>query len=46
MNDELERIWKEVVMAQFMILSQNLLGGTEETHERLQSWWPVSGLRF
>jgi hypothetical protein len=29
-NNELERIWKGVVAAYFKVLSQNLLGGTEE----------------
>jgi hypothetical protein len=32
-NDELERIWKEVVMAEVKTLFWNLLGGTEENHE-------------
>jgi hypothetical protein len=27
---ELERIWKEAVMAQFNVLSRHLPGGTEE----------------
>jgi hypothetical protein len=40
MNDELKRIWKEAVLAQFKVLSRNLLGGTEENHEKLQ----VAGL--
>jgi hypothetical protein len=30
MNDELERIWKEAVVAWFKLLSLHLPGGTEE----------------
>jgi hypothetical protein len=37
MNNELERMWKEKVMACFEILSWHLPGGTEETHEKPQS---------
>jgi hypothetical protein len=33
MNDELERMWKEVVMACFKALSLYLLGGTKEIHK-------------
>jgi hypothetical protein len=33
MNDELERIWKEA--AYFKVLSQYLLGGTQEKHDDL-----------
>jgi hypothetical protein len=29
-NDELERMWKEVAVAYFKVLSYHLLGGTEE----------------
>jgi hypothetical protein len=29
-NNEFERIWKGLVVAYFTLLSQNLLGGTEE----------------
>jgi hypothetical protein len=29
-NNELERIWKAVVVAYFKLLSHNFLGGTEE----------------
>jgi hypothetical protein len=32
-NEELERILKEMVMAEVKTLSWNLLGGTEENHE-------------
>jgi hypothetical protein len=30
---ELKRIWKEAAVTYFKILSQNLLGGTEEKYE-------------
>jgi hypothetical protein len=33
-NDELERIWKEAVVAKVKVLSQHLPGGTEESHEK------------
>jgi hypothetical protein len=33
MNDELERMWKEAVVAKFKILSRYFSGGTEENHE-------------
>jgi hypothetical protein len=33
MIDELERIWKEAVLALFKVLSRHLSGGTEENHE-------------
>jgi hypothetical protein len=36
-NNELERILKEVVMARFKILSQHMPGGPEEYHEQLQA---------
>jgi hypothetical protein len=42
MNDGLERMWKAAVVA----LSKNLHGKTEESHEKSQSVWPVSGPRF
>jgi hypothetical protein len=34
MNNHLERIWKEVVMAYLKVLSWHLPGGTEENHEK------------
>jgi hypothetical protein len=34
MNNELERWWKEVAMAQFEILFQHLPGGTEENQDQ------------
>jgi hypothetical protein len=36
MNNELERIWKEVVMAWFKVLFKHLPGETEENHD---SWY-------
>jgi hypothetical protein len=33
---ELERMWRESVVAYFNALSQNLPGGTEENHEQLR----------
>jgi hypothetical protein len=34
-SDELEMIWKEVVMAQFNILSRHSPRGTEKNQEKL-----------
>jgi hypothetical protein len=36
MNDELERMCKEAVMALFKVLSQHLPGRTEKSHEETQ----------
>jgi hypothetical protein len=36
MNDERERTWKEVALAQFKTLCGHLPGGTEENHEKSQ----------
>jgi hypothetical protein len=33
-NKELERKWKEAVVAQLTVLSRHLSGGTEENHEK------------
>jgi hypothetical protein len=35
MNDELEWMWKIAFVAQFKMLSQQLPGGTEESHDNL-----------
>jgi hypothetical protein len=35
-NNELERIWKEVVMAQLEVLSWNCCRGTEDNHSNPQ----------
>jgi hypothetical protein len=37
MNNNLERIWKEAVLAQFKVLSRHLPGSTEENHKEPQS---------
>jgi hypothetical protein len=37
MNNELGRIWKETVVAEFEVLSLHLPGVIEENHENLQS---------
>jgi hypothetical protein len=34
-NNELDKMWKEAVMIYFKVLSQHLLGGTEENNENL-----------
>jgi hypothetical protein len=36
MNNELERMWKEVVVAYYKELSQCLFGGTKEIQEHLR----------
>jgi hypothetical protein len=36
-NDELEGMWKEAVMASFKVLFCHLPGRTEENHEKPQS---------
>jgi hypothetical protein len=40
---ELERIWKEIIMA---LRYQHFPEGTVKNHEKLQPGWPVSWLRF
>jgi hypothetical protein len=37
MNDELERMWREVFIAYFMVLPQNVPGQTEKNDEKSQS---------
>jgi hypothetical protein len=32
-NSELEKMWKEPIIARFKILSFNISGGTEEDHK-------------
>jgi hypothetical protein len=44
MNDELERIWKEAVMAYFKVLCRNLPRGAEENYENLMQYRRSSGL--
>jgi hypothetical protein len=43
MNNELETMWKEAVMAAFKVISWHLPRGTEENHEKPQSGYPVFG---
>jgi hypothetical protein len=45
-NNKLERIWEEVVIAQFEVLSQYFPGGVEKSCEKPQSGQPLSGPRF
>jgi hypothetical protein len=33
-NYEIERIWKDVVMANFKVVYQHLPGGTKEDHKK------------
>jgi hypothetical protein len=44
MNGDLERMWKEEVMAYFKVSSWHLPGGTEEYHKKPQFgqlvFWP------
>jgi hypothetical protein len=42
MTNELERMWKEAVVALYKALSHNLLGRIEENHGNLSqdSWFP------
>jgi hypothetical protein len=37
LNNELERMWKEAVVAKCEVLSQHLPGVTDENHGKLQS---------
>jgi hypothetical protein len=39
-NDEIERMWKEVVVTYYKILSRNLHGGAGENHKKSQSGKP------
>jgi hypothetical protein len=43
MNVGFKRIWKEVVIACFKLLSWNSPGGTEEDHENLSQHSPSRG---
>jgi hypothetical protein len=36
-HDELERIWKEVIVANFMVLCQHSPGRTEENYKKPES---------
>jgi hypothetical protein len=37
-SDELEKIWKEVVVSWFKVRLRFLPEGTEEIHDKPQSW--------
>lgn len=39
---ELDRIWKEAVMAQLQVLSWNTHGETEQRHAEFHAEYPVS----
>jgi hypothetical protein len=45
-NDKLQRMWKEVVVAQLHALSWSSPGESEENHEERNSVFPVSGPKF
>jgi hypothetical protein len=45
-NDKLERMWKEVLVDCFKVISRHSPGGTEKNHENPRSSWPVSGPTF
>jgi hypothetical protein len=45
-NNILEWMWKEAVMAPFKVLSWHWLRGTEGNNQKAQSKWLVSVLRF
>jgi hypothetical protein len=34
-NDELEKMWKEVIVDYFKAISQNFCGGTKDNHKSL-----------
>jgi hypothetical protein len=41
-NNKLKRVWREVVVANLIDLSQHLSGGADRNHEKPQSEWSVS----
>lgn len=45
-NNQLERMQEESVMAQFEILSQHFISGTKENHKLCQSRQMVAGMTF
>jgi len=45
MNNELEMMWKEMVVELRKVLTQNLHGGVEDKHGELVRI-PISGRRF
>jgi hypothetical protein len=45
-NNDLERMWKEAILAELTYSSGICLAGTEKTHGRFESGYPVSGPIF
>jgi hypothetical protein len=45
-NNELDRMWKEAVVASFNALPHHLFGGTEENYQKPQSGYLVSEPTF
>jgi hypothetical protein len=45
-NNESEKMWKEVVVVEFEVLPGNLSGGTEEDQEETQVECTVFGKRM
>lgn len=46
MDNELEMVWKEAVLAYYKVLSWNFPGGAEKKYEEPQLGEPVFGPRF
>lgn len=46
MNDELEKVQKETIVAYFNILPQNFPGGCKRKYENSKPWYPVFRSRF
>jgi hypothetical protein len=42
MDNELEGMWKEAVVALLKVLFRHLPGGTEENYDKPQAWYRVS----
>jgi hypothetical protein len=42
LNDEIERMWKEMVVSLSKVISRHLHAETEENHEKPQSGQPAS----
>jgi len=46
MDDELEKMWKKVVVTYFMVLLRHLPERAKKIHEKLESGWLVSQPTF
>ena len=46
LNNELEKVWKEIVAASFWALSRHLPGSLRENHKQPQSRYSLSWLNF